>query len=195
MQPSSTPGRAPLLAALALVSVAVIAAACSAAPGGESPATPAPTEVPATPAPSAPATPEPTVAPTPEPTVAPSDPADGQTIDLDIADEHDVSVVVKDESGDIADVSSGRAGDGMSVRWFDVVVENIDAQTVRVTWVGLPIDEVIDLAISKSGDGYAFAFDQDAPPANSDAIGFDRVLVVAFDAPVQASDITVSFPR
>lgn len=195
MQRPST--RAPLLAALALASLAVIAVACNVASGGESPATPtpAPIEVPASPAPSTPATPEPTIAPTHEPTVAPSDPADGVTVDLDIADEHDVSVVVKDDSGDVADVSSGRAGDGMSVRWFDVVVENMDAETVRVTWVGLPIDEVIDLAISKGDDGYAFAFDQDAPPANSDSIGFDRVLIVAFDAPVKASDIEVSFPR
>ena len=34
------------------------------------------------------------------------------------------------------------AGDGMSVRCNEVAVENIDASTLRVTWVGLPMDDV-----------------------------------------------------
>ena len=39
--------------------------------------------------------------------------------------------------------SSGHAGDGMSVRWHDVQVENVDDSTLRITWVCLPVDDVV----------------------------------------------------
>lgn len=148
------------------------------------------------PAPTPPPVQAPTPPPTAQPSVAPSAPSDGSTtVDLDIATDHDVSVVVKDDTGSVRDVTSGKAGDGMSVRWFDVTVENVDAETVRVTWVGLPVDEVIDLTISKDGDAIALDFVQDGPPAYSDAIGFDRVLVIEFDTPVDADDVEVTFPK
>ena len=189
-------GQALAVAAVAIAALAIIAAiAFTTGTAYGDPPAPSPTPVQApTPLPSA--GPSDPTDPSAGPSVAPSAPSDGSTtVDLDIATDHDVSVVVKDRTGSVRDVVSGQAGDGMSVRWFDVKVENIDAETIRVTWVGLPVDEVIDLTISTAGDKVALDFVQDGPPANSDALGFDRVLVIEFDAAVDASDVEVSFPK
>jgi hypothetical protein len=101
--------------------------------------------------------------------------------------------VIEDEGGLLAGAGSGRAGDGMSVRWGDVEVVNVDEDTLRVTWVGLPVDAGIRLVVSGAGDGVVLAFTQPAPPANSDAIGFDRVLVLDFASPVDAADVEATF--
>ena len=99
----------------ALLLVASIAAACSTT--GAAPPTEGPT-------PSAPATPIPTVGPSPSP--------DGDfVVELDIATDHGVWVAVEDESGSLAGVSAGRAGDGMSVRWGEVEITNVDDDTLR----------------------------------------------------------------
>jgi hypothetical protein len=141
------------------------------------------------------ATPAPTAAPTPTPTPVPTQPPAGGplTVNLDIATDHDVSVVVTDKSGTLKKVVTGRAGDGMSVRWGDWKAENLDASTIRLTWVGLPGDEALALTITETGGTYALAFVQAAPPPLSDAVGFDRVLVLTFDAEVSADDLKVTF--
>ena len=151
------------------------------------PASPAPS------APASPATPVPTSEPTAQPSAAPTDAPAGQGIDLDTADDHDVIVVIDDQDGVLAGAGSGRAGDGMSVRWGDVQVENVDEDTLRVTWVGLPVDAEIRLAVGRAGDDVVLGFTQPAPPANSDAMGFDRVLVLDFATPVRGEDVTASF--
>lgn len=174
------PAAGPLAGALLVLALAAATAACSAGAG-------------ASPTPSAPATPVPSEQPSSAPSDAPSEaPADG-AIDLDITDESDVSVVIVDKGGALAGARSGRAGDGMSVRWFDVVVENVDADTLRVTWVGLPVGAEINLDVAAKGDGYRLAFTQPAPPENSDAIGFDRVLELDFATPVDAGDVEATF--
>jgi hypothetical protein len=158
------------------------------------------------PEPTTPPTVEPSVAPTSlpttppsaPPTAAPSDdpsgpPADGDfEVDLDNLTGHDVSVVVHDDTGSVVAVTSGRPGDGMSVRWFDLEVENIDAETLRIVWVGLPRDEVVRLGISRVDGKVRLRFVQDGPPANSDAVGFDRVLEITFVEPVRAEDVLAS---
>ncbi|HET9458147.1 MAG TPA: hypothetical protein VFO78_12445 [Candidatus Limnocylindrales bacterium] len=144
--------------------------------------------------PSAPPSAGPSGAPTAPPTPAPSDdPSDGFIeVDLDIATPHDVSVEVQDETGLIVGASSGRAGDGMSVRWFTMKVENIDAQTVRVTWVGFPADAELELRVYELDGKVALRLLQAGPPPNSDAVGFDRVLDLEFDRPVNAEDVLTS---
>ena len=155
------------------------------------------------PAPAAPTHPPvstPTVAPIvgpttrPDPSPSPSQPPTNGDIavPLDNLTGDDVSVAIDDTTGRLQLASSGDPGDGMSVRWFDVKVENIDADTLRVIWVGLPRDEVVDLTISEVDDAVHLAFVQDAPPANSDALGFDRVLELTFDEPVRSEDVVTS---
>jgi hypothetical protein len=144
--------------------------------------------------PGTPSTPQPSVQPsapsTPKPTEAPSD--GPVKVDLDNETEHDVSVVIDDETGSLVGAVSGQPGDGMSVRWFDSIVENLDAKTLRVVWVGLPRDEELNLSITGKPGAYQLRLVQDAPPANSDAVGFDRILVLSFDTPVSAADIEMS---
>lgn len=167
-----------------LLLVAIVAAACG---------TGAAPSAPASPSPSAPASEAPSEAPTEHPSQAPSDAPSGGAIDLDTADESDVSVVIADPKGVLSGARSGRAGEGMSVRWGDVQVENVDEDSLRVTWVGLPVDAEVALEVAADGDGYVLAFTQPAPPENSDAMGFDRVLVLDFAAPVRAQDVQATF--
>ena len=132
--------------------------------------------------------------PTPVPTAQPSEaPADGPlTVALRNLTGHDVSVAIDDQTGALVGAASGQPGDGMSVRWHDMKVENVDADTVRIVWVGLPRDEQLTLSITGEAGAYALRFVPAAPPANSDAIGFDRILNLDFAAPVSAEDVKVT---
>ncbi|MGZ9160323.1 MAG: hypothetical protein ACXW4T_04070 [Candidatus Limnocylindrales bacterium] len=180
-----TPSRSLIAAALAIAVIVVLAAMASGALGR----TPTPSPVPSTP-PSA----QPTVVPTPVPSPVPSDVADGPiVVDLDTADANDVSVEIDDATGVVVKATTGRARDGMSVRWGEIDVQNVDADTLKLTWSGWPMDEVIDLDITADGDGYALAFSQKLPYPNTDAMGADRVLVLDFDHAVDAADISASF--
>ena len=167
---------------IGIVAVTAIVASSGLAAGNATPSA-APTERPS---------PVPTLEPTPTPAETPA-PSDGPVkIDLDVATTHDVSVVIDDQTGALVDASSGRAGNGMSVRWFDVKAENVDSDTIRVTWVGLPRDEVIATSISGQDGKIRIRMVQASPPKNSDAIGFDRVLVLTFEEAVSADDVQVS---
>ncbi len=126
--------------------------------------------------------------PTPTPTPTPSVPG---SVDLDNASGHDVSILIHDQVGVLVDAESGKPGDGMSVRWHDSIVENVDAASIRVTWVGLPGDDVADLGISGEAGAYVLTIVQPGPYANTDAMGEDRVLILTFDAPVSADDVSV----
>lgn len=148
---------------------------------------------PGRPGPSAPPSAAPTPKPTPTPTPEPNETPDGIfNLDLDTVDDHDVTIVVDDTTGTVVKVSSGSPRDGMSVRWFDMLVENLDATTLRLTWVGLPVDETVRLFVSEEDGKLRLQFAQAAPPINSDAMGYDRILVVKFDGPVSADDVTWS---
>ena len=179
-------GRA-AIAGIAAVTLAVVVGAVALGAGRAPSSAPMPSLSPTpSPAPTGP------VAPTPAPT---SDPSDGPTvIVLDTIDEHDPQVVVDDQTGTLADVRSGHAGDGMSTRWNTAIVDQVDPKTIRVTWVGFPGDEVAALTIVERAGSVVLEFDQNAPPANSDALGADRVLVLAFDGAVDADDVEVTFP-
>lgn len=189
MQPSSHLSRAALTVAALLAVVALLVVVVGGAFGRGVDPSPDSTAPP----PSAPIV-ERSAPASPEPTVEPSDdPADGGfEVDLDNLTGHDVSIVIDDETGTVADAGSGQPGDGMSVRWFDVKVENLGDTTLRITWVGLPRDEDIRVAIVGGDGSYALDFFQAAPPANSDAIGHDRVLILRFDTQVSAEDVTVT---
>jgi len=164
--------------------VAFAAAIVFSRPGAAAPSPSAPpSAVPSPAAPSAPASPA-----TPKP--SPSDAAvDPSKVRLDIADKHDVIVAIQDPDKVISSAKSGRAADGMSIRWHDVDVQNVDDRTLRITWAGLPLDEQIDLAVASRGDGLSLSFVQAGPYANTDAMGADRVLIVSFDRPIDASKV------
>jgi hypothetical protein len=188
MHPSSPLSRAALAVAALLAVVALLAVIVGGALGRGVDPSPAPSQTPSglpSPAPSIPASPQPSGRPT-------ADPSDGLHVDLVNLTRHDVSLVIDDETGTVVDARSGQPGDGMSVRWFDVKVENLDDSTLRITWVGLPRDEEIRLAIVDDDGTYALDLFQAPPPANSDAVGYDRILVIRFDTPVSAGDVNVT---
>ena len=185
MNRSSFPSRTALPVAAFLAVAAILVIVASGAFGRGVDPSPAPSHAPSGP-PSVPSTPKPTVAPT----NAPDGPI---TVDLDNLTDHDVSVVIDDEAGTLDGAVSGQPGDGMSVRWLDVKVENLDSDTLRVVWVGLPRDEEVQLSISEDGGTYHLDFVQAAPPANSDAVGYDRILELSFDGDVSADDVEVTF--
>lgn len=186
MNRSSFPSRSSLPVAVVLAMSAVLVIVAGGVFGRGVDPSPAPSDAPANP-PSMPSSPQPTVVPT-------DDPADGPIIvDLDNLTDHDVSVVIDDATGTLDGAVSGQPGDGMSVRWLDVKVENLDSKTLRVVWVGLPRDEQVQLSIAGDDGSYRLDFVQAAPPANSDAVGYDRILVLSFDTDVAADDVDVTF--
>jgi hypothetical protein len=182
---STRRGQGPV-AALALVAVVGITAAAASAlrSGGATAAAPSdrPSAAPTS-------SPTPSVVPTKAPSATPPS-APGSVI-LWNASGHDVSILVHDQTGDLVGAVSGKPGDGMSVGWHKAVVENVDAQTIRVTWVGLPGDDVADLGISGGPGTYTLTVVQPGPYPYTDAMGEDRILIVTFDAPVSAADVFV----
>lgn len=176
--------------AVAIILVVLVAVAALGASGTGTPR-------PSAGAPSVPPSASPTDAPTGAPSVPPSEaPVTGRfELDVDVAHEGPVKLVVEDDTDTIVDVTSGRASDGMSVRWGDVLVSNVDAATLRITWAGLPRAEAIALVVTAKGEQVSLDFAQLMPPANSDALGFDRVIVIEFDHPVRAEDVVATFPE
>lgn len=183
---TSTRSVAAFVGALALVSVVAVLA--TGAFGRSVTPEPLPSEAPiVTP------TPQPSVAPTPTPTAAPSPtPAGDLTFDLDVATPHDVSVVLEDESNVVTGAKSGRGGDGMSVRWGESIVDNIDDDTIRLTWVGLPQDDIVEMVVKEVDGRIIVTIDQAAPPADSDAMGHDRVVEIDLSRAVDADDVRVT---
>jgi hypothetical protein len=136
----------------------------------------------------------PSAAPSAAPTVAPSAaPNDGSlTVGLASTSGHDVTLKIHDESGKVAKAVSGTPGDGMSIRWHDADVQNVDARTIAIKFAGFPRDEVLDLGIGAKNGQYLLTFVQAAPYPHTDAMGEDRIVVLTFDAPVSANDVVVS---
>jgi hypothetical protein len=185
----STPPQTGRVAVAGITALALVVVGAVAFGAGRQPAV-APTASPvATPSPVS----TPSVQPaTPVPSRAPSD---GPTVVvLDTADDNDPHVAVDDQTGKLVDIRAGHAGDGMSVRWNEAIVDQIDPQTIRVTWVGFPGDEEVFLTIDVNDGAPVLVFDQKAPYANTDALGADRVLVLTFDSDVAADKVEVAFP-
>ena len=202
-QPRSTDrGQIQPIVAVALSVVAVVgivaavlvfrpaAAAPGASPSPSAPAAPSASADPGTgpsASPSAPVSPSPvpTVSPTPVPSTGPL------AIKLDNATNHDVSMKIQNPDSLLTDARTGRPSDGMSVRWHDALVVNTDAETIRLTWVGLPQDEIVDLVVTRDGAGVKLTLVQTGPMPLSDAMGEDRVVILTFAAPVRSEDITI----
>jgi hypothetical protein len=186
----STPGAVLSVAALALAIAYAFAAAGS---GG---ASPAPSAAPSAPVASPDVTPAPVVTPAPsEPAASPSPTQglDGWQIPLDVALGHDIVVAISDRGGLLVDGTTGKGADGMSVRWGQAIVENLDPHTISVTWAGYPQDETIGLLVKAQDDGVLLRFGQNMPYPNTDAMGADRVLVLTFDEPIAADDVVAEF--
>ena len=170
--------------------IVILAAFAVVAAGNASPspsASPSPTPV---------TSPKPTTAPspivTPAPVPSPVDPV-GEGIVLDIADDHDVVVVVANASDSVTGARSGVGKDGMSVRWGDVNVENVDEDTLRLTWAGWLQDETITVAVAAEDDALFITVTQKMPYENTDAMGGDRVLEIDLAQAFDADQVSAEF--
>ena len=110
-------------------------------------------------------------------------------VDLTTATGADVYVDIVDRTGLLVDAASGTPGDGASVEAYTVKVENLGPTTLRLSWVDFPIDNALALYIDRSEDGYRFVLVQPEPTGPTDAMGFDRELVLTFAQPISASQV------
>jgi hypothetical protein len=198
---SIRPAVAFAFAGLAIVAVATTAVAV----GGRNGATPSSSDgPPSTPAASASApasigpstrpvvTPAPTTRPTTEPTASPTHAnaeADAMPIKVDLrtTDGHAVYVDVADQTGLLESAVSGTPGDGASAE--GLAVENVDARTLHLTWVDFPIDNADALYIEWFDGHLRLLLVQPEPRGDTDAIGFDRELILTFSEPISAADV------
>ncbi len=185
----ATAGRV-VAAGVAAVALAAIIGAVAFGAGQQPSSSPTPTASPtSTPAPTSPPTPVPaTPAPTTEAVGVPP------VVVLDTIEDQDPRIVIDDQTGRLVAARSGHAGDGMSVPWNSARVDQVDPTTLQVTWVGFPGEEDDVLTVDAKGGALVLIFDQKAPYANTDALGADRVLVLTFDSPVDATKVDVGFP-
>ena len=140
--------------------------------------------------PTPPATPVPAPDETPAPTPVPEDGgSDAMPIKvvLENATGADVYVDIADTTGFLVDARSGTPGDGMSVE--TLTAENIDATTLKLTWVDFPIDNALALYIDEHEGGIRFLLVQPEPSGPTDAMGFDRELILSFSEPISAEDV------
>ncbi len=146
------------------------------------------------PSPSSPATPEPTPVPVPDDTPAPTPVPDDEgsdalpiKVDLENATGADVYVDIVDSTGLLVDARSGTPGDGMSVE--TLVAENIDATTLKLTWTDFPIDNALALYVDEHEGGIRLLLVQPEPSGPTDAIGFDRELILSFSESISADQV------
>jgi hypothetical protein len=193
---------------VAAVSVAIVAIVALGGLGGRGPAggdggfvIPPPSANPTAPA----VTPEPTSEPTAKPTAKPSSrpsttptpaPTDGGIdampikVDLDNATGAHVYVDIVDETGLLTAGASGTPGDGASVDYRTLDVESLDPRTLQLTWSDYPIDSALALTIDRFDGKLRLLLARPEPTTETDAMGFDRVLILTFSEPVSADDVT-----
>jgi hypothetical protein len=184
-------------ATLSLARIAIAIAAVVAFAVGPGRAAAAPASIPRAPSTAharATPTPNPTAVATPKPPAsnppASSPPGGDDTpiaVDLDTFDRHEVSIDIVDRTGSIIRAVSGRPGDNPSAD--GLVVKNLDARTLELTWVDFPIDNQLTLFVNEVGGHLRFQLIQPAPTSPTDAVGMDRQLILTFDHAVDASTV------
>lgn len=153
-------------------------------------ASPSPTTPDGTPVPAPDETPTPDE--TPDATPGPNDGgSDAMPIKVDLEDAtgHDVYVDIVDRTGSLVDARSGMPGEGMSVEPYTLVAENLDSKTLKLTWVDFPIDNALALYIDESDGRMHLVLVQPEPTDPTDAIGFDRELILSFSQPISADQV------
>lgn len=139
--------------------------------------------------------------PTDAPSEAPSSPAptptptDGGTdampikVDLDNVSGADVYVDIADRTGLLVSAESGKPAEGQSVAPYALEVENLDATTLKLTWVDYPIDNALALYIDEHDRGIRLLLVQPQPTGPTDSIALDRELVLSFSKPISADTV------
>jgi len=111
------------------------------------------------------------------------------TVDLTNATGAAVHVDIVDHTGLLSDAESGTPGDGASVEGYTLAARNVDPKTLELTWIDFPIDNSLVLYIHRVDGHLRLLLIQPEPSGTTDAIGFDRELVLTFSQPVSAGSI------
>jgi hypothetical protein len=149
---------------------------------------------PATTGPSA--TPPPTEDPTPVPTpvVTPASTPDGSDampirVDIETVAGGAVYVDIVDNTGFLVGAKSGHPAEGQSVGQYELQVENLDATTLKLSWVDYPIENALALYIDEHEGAIRFLLVQPAPTGPTDTIALDRELILSFSQPISADEV------
>jgi hypothetical protein len=97
----------------------------------------------------------------------------------------DVTIEVADGSGTLLEATSGAPGDGASVEPGRLDIANDDPSTLRLTWTGGPCASADVLLIDPTRR--EFILGQRA--CGGDSIVNDRVLILRFSQPIDASEV------
>jgi hypothetical protein len=147
-----------------------------------------------TPAPSTRPSRTPSSAPSPTPVPSPAETDGGgdampTKVELQNATGADVYVDIVDDTGLLVDAASGTPGDGASVEGYTLAVESLGPTTLKLTWIDFPIDNALALYIDRYDGKLRLLLVQPEPKGATDAIGFDRELVLTFSEPISAGEV------
>ena len=122
---------------------------------------------------------------------ASSDPGPSQSVEanrfevpLTIATSHAVTARVVDWTGRVTGAASGTPGDGASVPYDEVRIENDGDLALVVTWVGGPCDQTVTMVLD-----HPSALTVVQEPCQGDSIGFDRIVRLELREPIAAASI------
>ena len=138
------------------------------------------------------APPAPSKAPTPKPTAEPTD--DGSDampirVDIETVAGGAVYVDIVDSTGYLVGAKSGTPAEGQSVGQYTLEVENLDATTLKLSWVDYPIENALTLYIDEHDGAIRLLLIQPAPTGPTDAIALDRELILSFSRPISADQV------
>lgn len=130
--------------------------------------------------------PGPSAPPSTPPVVTPP-PVIALRIDLDTLTPHEVWVEVVDHSGRLASARTGTPTASAAVEPGTIEVVNLDATTLRLTWVDRPGDNALRLAIDESAGQIVLV--QPEHDLDGDSILHDRVLILTFRDAIAADKV------
>jgi hypothetical protein len=138
------------------------------------------------------APPAPTIAPTPKPTAQPIGDGSGAMpirVDIETVAGGDVYVDIVDSTGYLVGAKSGTPAEGQSVGQYTLEIENLDATTLKLSWVDYPIENALALYIDEHDGAIRLLLIQPAPTGPTDAIALDRELILSFSQPISADQV------
>jgi hypothetical protein len=178
--------------ALVLAVVALLLAAVAIGIGGPKPSAIVP-EPSASASPSAATSPSASASASPSPSSSPSGQRSfGILVDLTVPEGQPQTVDVFDASGKLVVARSGSpTGEtGQSFPFDSVEVTNIDATTLQLGWAGYPCKTDHQLLIEL--DPKVMTLLRPACAGTTDTIGVDRILILQFSEPIDASSVNIA---
>ncbi len=140
-----------------------------------------------------PAPPSASAAPSPTASVAPSaSPGGSIVVQLSVPEGQPQTVEVVDESGLLATATSGNptGENGQSFPFESVEVSQLDATTLQLGWAGFPCATDHTLVIDETAT--TMTLTRPECEGETDSIGVDRILILEFSRPVDATDVSMT---